>query len=59
MLHVHHTASTRRSLAERPAASLMPLSCSIGPELVAAAMRAVKSTAAPVEFEIVDNIKDK
>jgi hypothetical protein len=33
--------------------------CSIGPELVAAAMQVIEASKAPVKFEIVDNIKDK
>ena len=32
---------------------------SIGPEIVAAAMRAVAATGAPVKFEIVDNMTTK
>jgi isocitrate dehydrogenase (NAD+) len=33
--------------------------CSIGPELVAAAQRAIKATTAPIAFETVANITDK
>lgn len=33
--------------------------CSIGPELVSAAMKVITATKAPIAFEIVDNIVDK